>query len=178
MCALNSVLSVYCFPHIVHVEGFSGDIKEEDDCSEEDESAREDADSASEHEDADGDGAMAGEEGDDEDDNALDCNVGAKFMVVADFTGVNVVFSIPSGTASIGFPSLILLAIDLADDALTTRWTRRSCCPPTVAVVVPPIIAPAIGDVIFGPAVSLFIYLTRCGLFCADKEKLLLPGVE
>ena len=122
MWALNSVLSVYCFPQIVHVEGFSGDINEDDDCSdEEEESANEDADSASEHEDAEGEGAIAGEQGDDEDDSALDCSVDAKFIVTADFTGVNVVFSIPSGTASIGFPSLILFAIDLAEEALTTR---------------------------------------------------------
>ena len=105
----------------MQVEGFSGDIKEEDDCNDEDESAREEADSASEHDDADGDGAIAGDAGDEEDDNAFDCNAGAKFNVAADLTGVSVVLSIPSGTASMGFPSLILLAIDLAEDALTTR---------------------------------------------------------
>ena len=121
MWALNSVLSVYCFPQIVHVEGFSGDINEDNDCSEEEESANEDADSASEHEDAEGDGAIAGDEGEDEDDNAFDCKVDAKFIVAADLTGVNVAFSIPSGTASMGFPSLILFAIDLAEEALTTR---------------------------------------------------------
>ena len=118
---MNSALSVYCFPQIVQVEGFSGDIKEDDDCNGEEERASEDADSASEHEDAEGDGAIEGDAGDEEDDNALDCKVDAKFIVAADFTGIRVAFSIPSGTGSIGFPSLILFAIDRAEDALTTR---------------------------------------------------------
>ena len=39
-------------------------------------------------------------------------------------------------------------------------------------------IAPAIGDVIFGPGVSLFMYLIRFGWFVVADERLLAPGVE
>ena len=162
ICALNSVRSVYCFPQIVQVEGFSGDIRDDDECNEEEDSAKEDADSASEQEDAAGEAAMAGEEGDEEDDMALDCKLAARLIVAEDLTGVTAVPSSPSGMASIGFPSRKLFAIDLADEAFTTRWTKRSCCPPTVVVVVPPIIAPAIGEESFaGPGDAHFIYLIR-----------------
>ena len=176
MCALNSTLSVYCFPQIVHVDGLSGDISDDEECrDEEDESANEDAESASEHEDAAGDAAMAGDEGDDDDDSTLDCKVDARFIPTADFTGVSIVRSNPSlGTvASIGFPSRMLLAMDLAEDALTTRWTNRSCWPPTVAVVVPPMIAPAIGEASFGdPDLT---YRIRCGfgIFCVGRRDVL-----
>ena len=36
MCALNSTLSVYCFPQIVHVDGLSGDISDDEECKDED----------------------------------------------------------------------------------------------------------------------------------------------
>ena len=38
--------------------------------------------------------------------------------------------------------------------------------------------APAIGDVILDPGVSLLIYLTRWELFADCKERLFAPGVE
>ena len=176
MCALNSTLSVYCFPQIVHVDGLSGDISDDEECKDEDdESANEDAESASEHDDAAGDAAMAGDEGDEDDDSTLDCRVDARFIPTADFTGVSIVRSNPSlGTvASIGFPSRMLLAMDLAEEALTTRCTKRSCWPPTVAVVVPPMIAPAIGEVSFGePDLT---YRMRCGfgIFCVGRRDVL-----
>ena len=85
---------------------------------------------------------------------------------------VPVVLSIPSATASIGFPSLMLFAIDRAEEAFTTKWTNRSCCPPTVVVVVPPIIAPAIGGVIFGPGEAHFMYRISCELAFEEDKRL------
>ena len=122
MCALNSARSVYCFPQMVHIDGFSGDMREDDEFDEEEDSAKEEADSASEHEDAAGEEAMAGEEGEEEDEIELDGKVDSMLKGAVDFTGVAIVLlSMQSGTASIGLPSLILFAIDLAEFAFTTK---------------------------------------------------------
>ena len=101
---------------------------DDDEGNDEEESAKEEEDSASEHEDAAGEAAMAGEAGEeDEDDRADDCNFAARLIVPEGLTDVTVVPSIPSETASIGLPSLILFAIDRAEEAFTTKWTKRSC---------------------------------------------------
>ena len=97
------------------------DDEDDDECNEEEESASEEADSASEHEDAAGEAAIDGEDGEEDDDKALDCKVVAQVIGAADLTGVTVVPSNPSETASIGLPSLILFAIDLAEEAFTTK---------------------------------------------------------
>ena len=101
---------------------------DDDEGNDEEESAKEEEDSASEHEDAAGEAAIAGEAGEEaDDDRAADCNVAAMLIVPAGLTDVTVGPSIPSGTASIDLPSPILFAIDRAEEAFTTKWTKRSC---------------------------------------------------
>ena len=71
--ALNSFLSEYSFPHIVQVDGLSGDVVDDKEGNDEEESAKEEEESASEHEDAAGEAATAGEAGEeDADDRAVD----------------------------------------------------------------------------------------------------------
>ena len=122
ICALNSDRSVYCFPHIVQIDGCSWDGREEEEGNDDEDRAKEEDDSASEHDEAAGDAAIAGEVGDEEDeDSADDCSAFAKLIVPAVFTDVTVVPSIVSGTASTCLLALRLLAMDLAEEALTTK---------------------------------------------------------